>query len=353
MLVSESHGHFVPILTKFYTMNIDSNSSADDVSRRVFMRTAGLAAGAIGVGSIFPTKAAEQAKAKVNSDTLVKTLYDSLSEEQRKQICFDYDNKLRLEIDNNWNITKTMVSSFSKDQRAMIKDIFMGLHSEEYAERVYNQVVSDSGRRGFDGGSSIAIFGEPGTGKFEFVLTGRHCTRRCDGDSMTGAAFAGPIFYGHAAGGFREGPEHEGNAYWYQAKKANEVYQMLDGKQREVALLDQSRGENGPKTVELTGKREGLAGIRAADLAHDQKNHLRKVLADVLAPFRPADAKEAMKHIEAGGIDNLHLSFYKGENIGNDEVWDVWQIEGPNMVSYFRGKPHVHAWLHIREPKKV
>jgi len=38
---------------------------------------------------------------------------------------------------------------------------------------------------------------------------------------------------------------------------------------------------------------------------------------------------------------------------GDDEVWDVWQIEGPNMVSYFRGKPHVHAWLHIREPQKA
>jgi hypothetical protein len=65
------------------------------------------------------------------------------------------------------------------------------------------------------------------------------------------------------------------------------------------------------------------------------------------------DADEAMKHIEAGGMDNLHLSFYKGENIGDDEVWDVWQIEGPNMVSYFRGKPHVHAWLHIRQPQKA
>ena len=50
-----------------------------------------------------------------------------------------------------------------------------------------------------EGGSSVAIFGEPGSGKFQFVLTGRHCTRRCDGDSVEGAAFGGPLFYGHAA----------------------------------------------------------------------------------------------------------------------------------------------------------
>ena len=75
-----------------------------------------------------------------------------------------------------------------------------------------------------------------------------------------------------------------------------------------------------------------------------------KVVGDLLAPFREEDAREAMKHIKAGGIENLHLSFYRDENLGDDEVWDVWQLEGPSMVSYFRGLPHVHAWLHIREP---
>ncbi len=334
-------------------MNPDSRPTiSSNLSRRSFLHTTGLAAGALGAGSIIPCYANGEPK-KPTSDTLVKSLYDSLSEEQQTKICFDYDNDLRLEVDNNWNITKTRVSDYTKDQQAMIKDIFMGLHSEEYAQKVYDQVTSDSGRRGFNGGASIAIFGKPGTGKFEFVFTGRHCTRRCDGDSEKGAAFGGPIFYGHAAGAFREGPEHKGNAYWYQAIRANEVYQMLDPKQQKIALLDESRGENGLDTVKLTGKKEGLAGIRVADLSHDQKNHTRKVIADLLAPFRQADADEAMKHIEASGFDNLHLSFYKGENIGDDEVWDVWQIEGPNMICYFRGKPHVHAWMHIREPKKA
>ena len=89
---------------------------------------------------------------------------------------------------------------------------------------------------------------------------------------------------------------------------------------------------------------------RVADLAADQKDHVRKVVADLFAPFRKQDAAEAMKFVEAGGLDNLHLAFYKNENIGEDEVWDVWQLEGPNFISYFRGKPHVHAWLHIRKP---
>ena len=228
-------------------------------------------------------------KKKATSETLVKSFYDSLTEEQRKIMCFAFDHELRLKVDNNWQITKTKVESFTKDQQAMIKEIFMGLHSEEYAQKVYDQVEWDSGIEGFEGGSSVAIFGEPGTGKFEFVLTGRHCTRRCDGDSVEGAAFGGPIFYGHAAKSFNEGPKHEDNAYWYQAVRANEVYQMLDGKQRKAALLGKSRGEHGNKTVELTGKKEGLDGIRVADLSADQKDHVRKVIGDLLAPFRKND----------------------------------------------------------------
>ncbi|MDP7107058.1 MAG: DUF3500 domain-containing protein, partial [Roseibacillus sp.] len=304
-------------------------------SRRTFLRTSTGAAAGIGAASFVPALAAKKKAAPDSPETLVKTFHDSLSDEQRKMICFPFDHKLRLKVDNNWQITKAKVKSFTKDQQAMIKSIFMGIHSEEYAEKVFDQVEWDSGIEGFEGGSSVAVFGKPGTGKFEFVLSGRHCTRRCDGDSVEGAAFGGPIFYGHAGKSFNEGPKHEENAYWYQAVTANEVYQMLDGKQRKVALLGKSRGERGNKTIELTGKKTGLEGIRAGDLSADQKDHLMKVVGDLLAPFRKQDSQEALKYIKAGGVDNLHLAFYRDENIGKDEVWDVWQLEGPNMISYF------------------
>ena len=68
---------------------------------------------------------------------------------------------------------------------------------------------------------------------------------------------------------------------------------------------------------------------------------------DLLAPFRKADADEAMKLIDDAGYDNLHLTFYKNMDIGNDGVWDVWQIEGPSMLWYFRGAPHVHAFVNV------
>ena len=165
----------------------------------------------------------------------------------------------------------------------MIKQIFLILHNPEYQQAVFEQVAWDTDREGLED-CSIALFGQPGKGKFEFVLTGRHVTRRCDGDSLEGSAFGCPIFYGYQAGKyFTEAPSHPGNAYWYQAKRANEVFQMLDGKQRKIALIGKPRKEEGAKTVRLTGKTRELPGIPIAGLSDDQKEHVRKVFADVLA----------------------------------------------------------------------
>src|SRR6266850_2066941 len=96
-------------------------------------------------------------------------------------------------------------------------------------------------------------------------------------------------------------------------------------------------------------KSRTIRGIPMTELTRDQKDLVRKVMADVLAPFRKADAAEAMTLVELNGFDHLHMAFYKNQDVGNDGVWDVWQIEGPAMLWYFRGEPHVHTWVHIRE----
>jgi hypothetical protein len=343
------------------------------VTRRDFLLTTAGAAtagalGAIGLPRVNlaaeaarPAAAGAGARAGASSETLVGQLYGSLNEQQRKVLCFPFDHPLRAKVDNNWFIVEKKVAEvLNKEQQDLVRQIFMGIHSPEYAQKVYDQVEHDGGGPGsFFDDSAIALFGQPdksGTGeksKFEFVLTGRHCTRRCDGNSVAGAAFGGPIFYGHAAKGFNETATHPGNAYWFQALRANEVFKALDGKQQKLALRTDARKEEGTKTVTLAGKKGDLHGIPVSDLSSDQKTLVRKVMADLLAPFRKADADEAMKLIEAADFDKLHMAFYKNMDIGQDGVWDVWQVEGPSMVWYFRGAPHVHTWVNIREPEKA
>jgi hypothetical protein len=320
----------------------------DSLSRREFLKHSAMGVAALATAGVVPELLAKD-KSLPKPEAMVVDLYSTLTEAQRKEVCFPFEHELRSKVDNNWHITKpTLTDFYTKDQQEMVRQIFMGLHSEQYAKQVLGQVTHDSGKAGF-GASSVAIFGEPGKGKFQFVLTGRHCTRRCDNDSVPGVAFGGPIFYGHAAKSFDEEADHAGNVYWYQAKRANEVFQALDGKQRKTALLGEGRAEKGTKTVALSGKKEGLPGIRVGEMSRDQKELVHKVMADLLMPFRNFDADEAMKYVKKQGFDNLHMAFYKDQDIGNDGVWDVWQIEGPTMVWYFRGEPHVHTWVHVKE----
>lgn len=308
------------------------------MDRRDFIKTAALAAAV-------PAQAGT-----ADSETLTATLYKSLTPEQKSKVCFPFDHPLRSKVDANWFITPYKIAEFyTREQQAMIDEIFIKLHNPDFAPQVLKHIEDDAGSLGK---YSIALFGEPGAKKsaFEFVLTGRHCTIRCDGDSVAGAAFGGPIMYGHQHGpNGMEPKEHPGNVYWYQAKRANEVFQALDPKQRETALIQVApRKEASNKTVELKAKAD-LVGLPVSGMTKDQRGLVEKVLADLLLPFRKKDAAEAMKYIKGnGGVESLVMSFYKGLDLGNDGVWDVWQLESTNMVWYFRGHPHVHTWVNIK-----
>jgi hypothetical protein len=230
------------------------------------------------------------------SETLVTTLYKSLSEEQKKKLVFGFDDQLRSKVDNNWFISPVRIGGtfFTADQQAMVTEIFRGLYNPAFVDKVTQQLEEDAkGLKNY----SCALFGEPGTGKFEFVITGRHLTVRCDGDSVEGAAFGGPIFYGHQAGpSGNEKPDHAGNVYWYQALRANEVFKALDGKQRELALVsEKSRAERATETVTYRRKGEKLAGLPVAEMSRDQRGLVEKVLGDLLMPYRKKDSDEAMR----------------------------------------------------------
>jgi hypothetical protein len=307
--------------------------------RREFLKTALLGGAGLVAASAAP-------KMTGSSETLAGTLYNSLTQQQRAKVAFPFNDPLRSKVDNNWMITPMKIGEFfNPDQQAMIEEIFKGLHNPEFLDKVMYHMQEDGGGLA---NYSVALFGKPGTGAFEFVLTGRHCTIRCDGDSVEGAAFGGPIFYGHASKNFNEAPDHPKNVYWFQAKRANEVFQALDGKQREAALLGDPREEKATETVALKKAGE-IPGLPVAGMSPDQKDLVGKVLADLLLPFRQKDADEAMRYVHGtGGLASLYMSFYKNADIGNDGVWDVWQLESPTMIWYFRGAPHVHTWVNIR-----
>ncbi len=303
------------------------------------------------------TGGANAAPTASQPESLVKVFFDSLKQEQKEKVCYNWDymdpkrGLLRTRVANNWMINDKEVNSdfYTGEQKDLIRKIFEGIIQPEWHAQFDKQLEDDCG--GFGEEQSIAIFGQPGDGKFEFVLTGRHMTLRCDGNSIDNVAFGGPIFYGHAPTGGDEEADHKGNVFWPQALQANKVYEMLDGKQRKIAEVPKTPRE---QSVAFQGKDGRFAGIPITDLSGDQREQMQKTLQTLVEPFRQTDREEAMQCLKTqGGLDACYLSFYTDQDIGQDKVWDNWRLEGPSFVWHFRGAPHVHVWVNIADSDKV
>lgn len=292
------------------------------------------------------------------SETAVKAFFDTLTEQQKKAICFGWDHTdgerglLRTHVSNNWQITRPHIASefYTKKQKTLLHDAFKGLFSPEWYPKLIQQLKDDTGGRSWGAEQSVALFGTPGQGKFELVMTGRHMTVRIDGNSEDHVALGGPIFHGHAPI-FTEKKAHPGNVFWHQALEANKVFSLLDGKQQKQAL---TRSRPHEAEVPLQGKDGTFDGIPIKDLARDQKDEVKKVLKCLVEPYRQEDRDEIMHCLDKqGGLDSCHLAFYEDGDIGKDRVWDNWRIEGPSFVWYFRGEPHVHIWINIADSPEI
>lgn len=324
-----------------------------ELDRRHFLKAAGAAAAA----AALPTAIhAAESSDKASPETLVKKLYETLTDSQKKVIAFAWDHNdpklglLRTRVSNNWHITQPEIRSdfYNKDQQEICRAIYEGLFQPEWVKHIDRQLQDDNEGKAWGTAQNVALFGRPGDDKFELVMTGRHMTVRVDGNSIDSMAFGGPVFHGHQATkttGLNEKEGHPGNIWWPQAVEANKIFALLDGKQREKSLVAQTPAE---QSVGFRGKDGKFAGIPVTELSADQKEQLQKTVKLVFEPYRNADRDEVNECLKKqGGIDACSLAFYAQGDIGDDGVWDNWRLEGPSFVFYFRGSPHVHMWVNV------
>lgn len=321
-------------------------------TRRQWIYSVGSASlGALAAGHLAPL-----ALASPVSDSLPMQLYKSLSDEQRQKVCLTANHERRQYVSNWWYIHPDyrIPSTFNADQQAIIKGIFDSMHSDSHQAAVNEQVLLDQYGE-VDNAPAAGFFGTPDDKDFEFIFTGHHVTRRCNAHSDKGLGFGGnPIFYGHyphpetdMRKNFNEAKEHPGNPYWYQGRLFNKFVKSLDGKQQSLGLVAQEPRSEQPAAV--IQKQTAPLGLNCAELSADHKKLLLETMRGMLAMFRPDDVQATIASIEKQNIvDRLHVSWFSGKyDIGSDQVWDTWQIEGPDMVWYFRGYPHIHCYFHL------
>lgn len=174
------------------------------LTRRKFLGTAATATAVAAVGGAtlpaWADSAGDPQPAIESPESIVKMLYASLTDSQKKTMCFDWDfvhpkrGLLRTRLENNWRITPPAVTSafYTPEQRGMVVSIFQKMLNPDWVTKIEQQLKDDTGG-GFGHAQSIAIFGHPGADKFELVITGRHLTLRCDGHMPSTSPSAGPF----------------------------------------------------------------------------------------------------------------------------------------------------------------
>ena len=91
-----------------------------------------------------------------------------------------------------------------------------------------------------------------------------------------------------------------------------------------------------------------VPGIAFGELTGEQKGLVEAVMKSLLDPFRAADVAEALQLVKAnGGMDQIHVAYFKEPDAKDKQPWHSWRVEGPGFVWNFRVLPHVHTYVNI------
>jgi len=332
----------------------DPIGSAPTLDRRGFIRVIGggvatLAASAAGLPL---ARAADETteKAAKPAEALIKELHAGLNETQKKAIVLPFDHgpkalPTRMGMYNSPIMNQKIGQIYTKGQQELIEKIVRSLASgEEGFRRLSRNGTWDNS--GALENCGCHLFGEPTGDKYAWVFTGHHLTIRADGDFMDGAAWGGPVYYGHSPNGYSDK-----NIFFFQTKSVLDFSKALDEKQMKKAVVVGTPGEQAP-SVKFRKADEAKPGIAANELSKDQRALVEKVMRDLLAPYRKADADEVMQILkDNGGLEKLHVAFYRDKDATDNERWHFWRLEGPRFVWNYRVLPHVHCYVNIATAK--
>ena len=327
----------------------------DGLDRRDFVRTLAVGGAALAAGGtvLAPRIAVAGERAPmprvVNTvaEDLVKELYAGLSADQKKAVVKPWTHPARKSVNPNKALDKTIGAVYTKPQQELVQRIVRAIASDDKGWHQITRAGTWDASKTFEN-TGADIFGDPSTGKFAFLFTGHHLTVRCDGDSEDGAAFGGPIYYGHTPNGY-----HPSNVFAYQTQQVMKLFDALDPKQQQKAKakLGDPRQQEGKASLDRLAKEE-RPGILYADLTKDQQELVEQVMKAVLSPFRQQDGAEVVALIKAaGGMEKMHLAFYDAEydnsKTTEKQPWTFWRVLGPGFVWNFRVLPHVHTYVNI------
>lgn len=326
-----------------------------EYDRRDFIRVVGGSTAAMLAAGTAPalgqTAAPPAPRAGKPAEGLIRELYEGMSAEQRRTVVLPWDhgagnNQLptRLRMVNAAHNGQLIGDHYTPAQQELIERILRSISSGEDGFRQLTRGGTFDGSRSLQRCGSH-IFGNPEQGQYSWVFSGHHLTVRCDGNSEPDAAFGGPMYYGHSPDGYSQR-----NIFNYQTRAVRSVFDALTEAQRQQAILIVSPNNPGEHYESVRFRQSGqrYPGLPSSELTADQKRLVEAVMREVISPFRREDGDEVMQLIRRnGGLDRIHIAFYRDREITDNSRWHFWRLEGPGFVWNYRILPHVHTYVNI------
>jgi len=322
-------------------------AAPDAVDRRAFLRGAAAGAALLTVPATARLRADTPATPVKPSEDLVKELYSTLTAEQKALVVRPWNHgaeqgrtatRLRM---YNAPIGKRIGEVYTQKQQELVERILRSIAADDSGYRCLTRDGTFDASQSLQG-CGADIFGDPGNGQYAWVFSGHHLTVRCDGDSEEGAAFGGPLYYGHSPDGYS--PR---NVFFYQTKAVLNVFDVLSEAQRKVAVVTGSPGELEP-SIRFRAARDPKPGLSYGEMNRAQQQLVESTMRSQLSPYRRQDADEVMTILKTnGGLEKMHLAFYQERAMNDNQRWHFWRLEGPGFVWNFRVLPHVHTYVNI------
>jgi len=276
-----------------------------------------------------------------SADVLAQRLFAGLEEDQRAACCVEYDHPLRQYHNRGvWGGGLSVFSGFDHAQRSILCDLlYAGLSATGRAR------VPDEYFTRWPGVHSmrVLICGDPTAPPYQILLTGAHLNLRIGGTCREGVAFGGPQVYGDQRGNEQVGLP--GNLYRDQFLLAQKLLRALDDGRRRAATIAEAPIQT---QIELQGRRGTIPGLPLGELGADDRALARSLVDSILSTWPDDDVAYARACLAAnGGVDALAFSTYEHGEDGPIPEGQVFRLEGPAAVFYFRGSPHVHAFVNV------
>ena len=296
-------------------------------------------AGVLGRFTLLPPS---RSRALEPADQLAARFFDSLDAEQRSVACVDYDHPLR-QYHNRGVWGGGLWASPTQlgwEQRRLLTDLLHAGLSEAGRERVPREYYT---RWPGVHSMKVLVCGNPKSPPYQLILTGAHVNLRVGGTSREGAAFGGPLVYGDQRGD--SVPGLPGNLYRFQLDTATRLFRNLRPDEQRLALQKTSPVQT---AIQLQGPGGSFPGVPISSLSAQNRALARELIGGILSTYPDDDAAYAWKCLEHnGGPEALALSYYEDSDPGRRGAPQNIRLEGPAAVFYFRGDPHVHAFLSV------